>query len=239
MSAGQYSIPFSRSRADAIYTDAMARMYGLVALGVTITAGAIWFGDMINIADLIFGYGFIGMIVSFGIAFGTLWVAGSTVRAGHVALGTGLYLVFTALMGLFISYIITVFTTTSIAAAFVSTAALFGAMCLIGMTTKRDISKFGPILFIGLFAAIIVSLINMVLLQSSGLYILINIVLIPIFLGLTIWETKQMKDITQEAAMRGDEKVATQAAVIGSIGLYLNALNLFLIILNLFGGRRG
>ena len=238
MSAGQFSIPFSQDRANAIYTDAMARMYGLVALGVVVTSIGIWVGDMIGAADLIFGFGFIGIIVAFAIMFGTLMLASSRVRAGSIGLGTALYLVFTGMEGLFISYIISVYSTTSIATAFVSTAALFGAMCLIGMTTKRDLSKLGPILFIGLFAAIIISMVNMLLLQSSGLYVLINIALIPIFLGLTIWETKQMKDIAQQAAMSGDEKAATQAAVIGSIGLYLNALNLFLIILRLFGGSR-
>ena len=71
--------------------------------------------------------------------------------------------------------------------------------------------------------------------QSSGLFLLINIVLLPLFLLLTVWETKQMKELAQEAAIRGDEKAATQVAVIGSIGLYVNVLNLFIIILNLLG----
>ena len=67
------------------------------------------------------------------------------------------------------------------------------------------------------------------------LFLLINIILLPIFLALTVWETKQMKELAQEAAIAGDEKAAAQMAVIGSIGLYLNALNIFIIILNLLG----
>ena len=90
-------------------------------------------------------------------------------------------------------------------------------------------------LMIGLIGVIVVSLINMLLLQSGMLFLLINIVLLPIFLALTVWETKQMKELAQEAAIAGDEKAAAQMAVIGSIGLYLNALNIFIIILNLLG----
>lgn len=75
----------------------------------------------------------------------------------------------------------------------------------------------------------------MILIQSSGLFLLINILLLPLFLALTVWETKQVKDLTQQAALRGDDGAATQVAVIGSIGLYVNVLNIFLIILNLLG----
>ena len=103
------------------------------------------------------------------------------------------------------------------------------------MTTKKDLTKLGPMLMIGLIGAIVVSLVNVLLIRSEGLFLLINIVLLPIFLALTVWETKQMKELAQEAAMAGDEKAATQVAVIGSIGLYLNAMNLFIIILNLLG----
>ena len=75
----------------------------------------------------------------------------------------------------------------------------------------------------------------MLLINSTGLFLLINILLLPLFLALTVWETKQMKELAQEAATRGDEKGAMQVAVLGSIGLYLNVLNIFLIILNLLG----
>ena len=119
--------------------------------------------------------------------------------------------------------------------AFLLTAGLFVTMCVVGMTTKKDLTKLGPMLMIGLIGAIVVSLVNVLLIRSEGLFLLINIVLLPIFLALTVWETKQMKELAQEAAMDGDEKAATQVAVIGSIGLYLNAMNLFIIILNLLG----
>ena len=235
MTAHQYSVPFGRDRANAIYTDAMSRMYGLVALGIVTTAAAIWIGDMLGVGAIIFGFGWIGMIAMFGIVFGTLYAANAVVSRGNIGLGTALYLAFTGMAGLFISPILIRFTNEQIGIAFLLTAGLFVAMSAIGMTTKKDISKLGPMLLIGLVGIVIVSLVNMLLIQSSGLFLLINILLLPLFLALTVWETKQMKDLAQQAAIDGDQHAATQVAVIGSIGLYLNVLNIFLIVLNSVG----
>ena len=236
MAAEQYyGIPFNRTRANAIYTDAMSRMYGLVALGVITTGAAIWIGDLTGVSVVVLSLGWIGWLLMIGIMFGTLMGANAVVAKGNTALGTVLYLAFTGIEGLFLSPILISFTGETIGVAFLLTGGLFVAMSAIGMTTKRDLSKWGPMLLIGLVGLIIISLINMLLIQSSGLFLLINILLLPLFLALTVWETKQMKELAQEAAMRGDEKAATQVAVIGSIGLYLNVLNIFLIILNLLG----
>ena len=235
MASIQYSIPSSRDRANAIYTDAMARMYGLVALGIVTTGAAIWVGDAAGVGDVIFALGWIGMLLFFGIILGTLYAAGAVVRRGNIALGIVLYLVFTGMWGLLLSPILTTYTSETIGVAFLLTAGLFVAMSVVGMTTKKDLSKLGPMLMMGLIGVIIVSLVNVLLLRSDVLFLLINIVLLPLFLALTVWETKQMKELAQEAATDGDEKTATQVAVIGSIGLYLNALTLFIIILNLLG----
>ena len=230
-----FSIPFSRDRANAIYTDAMSRMYGLVALGVITTGATIWIGDMTGVGDVFFSLGWIGWLLMIGIMFGTLMAANAVVAKGNTALGTVLYLAFTGIGGLFLSPILQQFTGEMIGMAFLLTGGLFVAMSAVGMTTKRDLSKLGPMLLIGLVGLIVISLINMLLIGSSGLFLLINILLLPLFLALTVWETKQMKELAQEAAMHGDEKGAMQVAVLGSIGLYLNVLNIFLIILNLLG----
>ena len=158
--------------------------------------------------------------------------------AGRTELGTVVYLGFTGFWGLFLSPILLEYTTDSIALAFVLAGGLFVAMSAIGMTTKKDISGWGPILIMALLGAIVISLVNVFLLGSGLLGLLIQIALLVIFLGLTVWETKKMKELAQEAAVRGDAKAAAQVAIIGSIGLYLNLINLFLIILRLFGSRR-
>ncbi|MXY21751.1 MAG: Bax inhibitor-1/YccA family protein [Dehalococcoidia bacterium] len=235
MSTEQYSVYVAQDRVNAIFTDAMGRMYGLVALGIVTTGAAIWVGDMLGVGNVIFSFGWIGMLVMFGIMFGTLMGANAVVSRGNTGLGTVLYLGFTGLAGFFLSPILMRFTTGTIGMAFILTAGMFVAMSVVGMTTKRDLSKLGPMLIFGLIGVVIVSLINILLLGSGLLFLLINIVLLPIFLGLTVWETKQMKELAQDAAMRGDARVANQVAVIGSIGLYLNALNIFIILLNLLG----
>ena len=235
MASIQYSIPSSRDRADAIYTDAMARMYGLVALGIVVTGAAIWVGDAARVGDVIFSLGWIGMLLFFGIIFGTLYAANAVVQRGNIALGIVLYLGFATLWGLFLSPILTRFTSETIGFAFLLTAGLFVAMTIVGMTTKKDLTRLGPMLMIGLIGVIVVSFVNVLLIRSDALFLLINIVLLPLFLALTVWETKQMKELAKEAATAGDEKAATQVAVIGSIGLYLNALSLFIILLNILG----
>lgn len=235
MSTEQYSIYVAQDRVNAIFTDAMARMYGLVALGIVTTGAAIWVGDMLGVGNVIFSIGWIGMLLMLGIMFGVLMGANIAAAKGNTGLGTVLYLAFTGLEGFFLSPILMTFTTGTIGIAFVLTAGMFIAMSVVGMTTKRDLTKLGPMLFIALIGVVVVSLINMLLLQSGMLFLLINIVLLPIFLGLTVWQTKQMKELAQDAAMRGDAQSANQFAVIGSIGLYLNALNIFIILLNLLG----
>ena len=115
MSTIQYSIPSSQDRANAIYTDAMARMYGLVALGIVVTAAAIWLGHAAGVGDVIFALGWIGMLLFFGIVFGTIYAAGAVVRKGNIALGVVLYMAFTALWGLFLSPILVTYTTDTIA----------------------------------------------------------------------------------------------------------------------------
>ena len=239
MATQQYTISYGRDRANAIYTDAITRMFGLVALGVVTTAAAIWIGDLVGIGEVIFGFGWIGMLASIAVIFGTLIGASRAVQSGNLALGTVLYLAFTAFEGLFLSPILIAFTAKSIGVAFLLTGGLFVAMSLIGLTTKRDLSRLGPMLMFGLIGMIVISMVNVLLIQSSGLFLLINLLLLPLFLALTVWETRQMKQLAQQAAMQGDERAASQVAVMGSIGLYLNVLNTFLIILNLLGFASG
>ncbi len=231
----QYSIGFGRERANEIYTGAMARMYGLVALGIITTGAGIWVGDRIGLGDVILNIGWLGFLVGFGLIFGMLMAANGLAMKGRTGPATAVYLAFTAMEGLFLSWIVSRYTTETIAVAFLLTAGLFVGMSAIGMITKRDISRWGPMLIIGIVGLIVISLVNVFLLQSSMLFLLINIVLLPLFLALTVWQTKQMKVLALQAAEQGNYEAATQVAVMGSIGLYVNFLNIFMIILSLLG----
>ncbi|MXY98333.1 MAG: Bax inhibitor-1/YccA family protein [Gemmatimonadetes bacterium] len=236
MSTQEYfGVPINRPQANAIYTDAMSRMYGLVALGVITTGATIWIGDRIGASTVIFSFGWIGWLLMFGVLFLTLNAASAVAARGNTGLGTVLYFAFAGMWGLFLSPILVRYTSDTIGVAFLLTGGLFVAMSAIGMTTKKDLSKLGPMLLYGAIGLIIISIVNVIVLQSSGLFLLINILLLPVFLGLIVWATKEMKELAQEAAMRGDEKAATQVAVMGSIFLYTNVINLFITILSLLG----
>ncbi len=235
MLRNQYSVGLGRERANDIYTGAMSRMYGLVALGIITTGAAMWVGDRIGLGAVILNIGWLGYLLGFGLIFATLMAANGLAVKGHSGPATGVYLLFTAMEGFFLSWILSAFTNERIGVAFLLTAALFVGMSAVGMTIKRDLSRLGPMLIFGLLGLIGVSLVNLLLLQSSMLFLLINLLLLPLFLALTVWQTRQMKALALEAAEQGNYQAATQVAVIGSIGLYVNFLNIFMIILNLMG----
>ena len=141
---------------------------------------------------------------------------------------------FAALMGLSLSSIFLVYTGTSIAKVFFITAATFGAMSLYGYTTKRDLSGFGSFLFMGLIGIIIASVVN-IFLASSALSFGISIIGVLLFVGLTAYDTQNIK--LSYSASYGSEVLA-KSAIMGALKLYLDFINLFLMLLRLVGNQR-
>jgi FtsH-binding integral membrane protein len=141
---------------------------------------------------------------------------------------------FAALMGLSLSSIFLVYTGTSIARVFFITAATFGAMSLYGYTTKRDLTGFGSFLFMGLIGIIIASIVNFFL-ASSALGFAISAIGVLIFVGLTAYDTQKIKEMYY---VGDDGTVAGRKAIMGALTLYLDFVNLFLMLLRLFGDRR-
>ena len=230
---------YSQQSADAIFTGAMTRLYGWVALGVVTTGAVAWISHQAGaLESIIDNFGMIGYFVVLGV-----WIAfifGLSFLAHRVppAVAGGAYLVFTAITGLMISTIFWEYTGDTIILAFALTTGVFAVMSVIGYTTKRDLSGLGTICMIGLFGVIIASVIN-IFIGSNGLSWIITLVFLPILLGLTVYQTKEVKEMAQEAAARGDERAANQIAIMGAVGLYVVFLNIFLIllrILDIFGG---
>ena len=230
---------YSQEAADSIFTGAMTRLYGWVALGVVTTGAVAWISHQAGaLESIIENFGMIGYLVVLGV-----WIAfifGLSFLAHRVppAVAGGAYLVFTAITGLMISTIFWEYTGDTIILAFALTTGVFAVMSAIGYTTKRDLSGLGTMCMIGLFGVIIASVIN-IFIGSNGLSWIITLVFLPILLGLVVYQTKQVKELAQEAAMRGDERAASQIAIMGAVGLYVVFLNIFLIllrILDFFGG---
>lgn len=140
---------------------------------------------------------------------------------------------FAAVMGLSLASVFLVFTGTSIARTFFITATMFGAMSLYGYTTKRDLSQFGSFLMMGLIGVVIASIVN-IFLGSSALQFAISVIGVVVFVGLTAWDTQNIK---QQYAENFDQESQQKLAVFGALSLYLNFVNLFQLLLSLTGQR--
>lgn len=140
---------------------------------------------------------------------------------------------FAALMGLSLSSIFLVYTGNSIARVFFITAASFGALSLYGYTTQKDLSGWGSFLFMGLIGIIIASIVNLFI-GSTAIQFAVSVIGVLVFAGLTAYDTQQIKEMYYE----GDSQlVAGRKAIMGSLRLYLDFINLFIMLLSLFGNR--
>lgn len=145
-----------------------------------------------------------------------------------------LFFLYAALVGISLSTIFHLYTQSSITRVFFISAAAFGALSLWGYTTQRNLSGFGVFLFMGLIGILIASLVNLFL-RSSGLDWMISIIGVGVFAGLTAYDNQRIKLMYNA----GDSEISTgRKAVMGALSLYLNFINLFMMLLRLMGGRR-
>jgi FtsH-binding integral membrane protein len=143
------------------------------------------------------------------------------------------YFAFTAIMGLSLATVFFVYRIGSIGQVFLMTAAAFGAMSLWGYTTKRDLTGMGTFLIMGLVGLMIASIVNLFL-ASSALQFAISVIGVLVFAGLTAWDTQRLKESYYDHMDAGE---LTKAAVDGAFSLYLNFVNMFQLLLSLFGQR--
>jgi hypothetical protein len=141
---------------------------------------------------------------------------------------------FAAVMGASLSVIFLAYTAASIAQIFFITAAAFGALSLWGYTTKRDLSGWGSFLIMGVVGIVIAAIVNLFL-QSSALQFAISVIGVLVFAGLTAYDTQQIKD--NYYAVMGDAVAMTKGAIMGALNLYLDFINMFISLLQLFGSR--
>lgn len=145
-----------------------------------------------------------------------------------------LFFVYAALLGVSLATIFMAYTATSISRVFFISAAAFGALSLYGYTTQRDLSGMGSFMFMGLIGIIIASLVNLFL-KSSGLDWAISLIGVVVFAGLTAWDTQKIKSMYDG---NDDSQSTGRKAVMGALSLYLDFINLFLMLLRLAGDRR-
>ena len=210
----------------------MLRVYNYMAGGLAVTgvvaygSAASGFYQSIAGTPLIWVVMLAPLAFVFALSFGI-----ERMSAGTAAI---LFVVYAAVMGVSLGGIFLVFTGASIARVFFITAATYGAMSLYGYTTRADLSKFGAFLFMGLIGIVIASLVNLFV-RSDGFQFVISIVGVIVFVGLTAYDTQRIKEMYLES---DSEEIAGKKAIIGALALYLDFINLFLLLLQLFGQRR-
>ncbi len=210
----------------------MTRVYMRMTLGLVVTALVSLWGAT---GEFLYYYVnhswlmWVLIIAEFGIVLGV----GSKIQTMNTTLASGLFYLFAVVNGLLLSPIFVVYTGASIAKTFFITAGTFGAMSVYGYFTSNDLSRIGSYLIMALFGLIIASVVN-IFLHSSGLDWVISIVGVLIFVGLTAWDTQQIKQMAQYA--QGDN--ISRLATLGALNLYLDFINLFLYLLRFFGNSR-
>jgi uncharacterized protein len=199
----------------AVVTDASGAITGFTPLGQFLFGGMFMWVLMLAPLALVF-------FISFRI---------QSLDAGTARL---LFFTYAALLGISLATIFIAYTIGSIARVFFISAAAFGALSLYGYTTKRNLSAIGSFLVMGLFGVILAMLVNLFL-KSSALDFAISVVGVLVFAGLTAWDTQKIKEMYNAS---DDDQSAGRKAVMGALSLYLDFINLFLMLLRLFGSRR-
>ena len=146
-----------------------------------------------------------------------------------------LFVLYSAVTGISLSYILLVYTSSSVIGCFVSASILFAVMAIAGYTTEIDLTKFGSILMMALVGIIIASLVNMFL-RSSQLDYIISFIGVALFIGLTAYDMQRLKRIA--AGIEYGDASANKMVIMGALTLYLDFINLFLMLLRLFGNRK-
>jgi FtsH-binding integral membrane protein len=215
----------------------MIRVYNYMAVGVALTGVAAWVVYQLALSNPAFRQALFGSPLYLVLLFAPLaLVFFLSFRIDHLQAGTAraLFFFYAALLGVSLAPIFMAYTHNSIANVFFISAASFGALSLWGYTTRRDLSAFGAFLIMGLFGIIIASLVNLFL-QSGAMSFVISVVGVLVFAGLTAWDTQRIKEMYDPM---DDGTIGGRKAVMGALTLYLDFINLFLMLLRLFGDRR-
>lgn len=209
-------------------------VYAWMAAGLALTAVVAWW---VSTQPQLLTSIFKGpaLLILFIAEIGLVIAISSAINKISAGVATALFLLYSALNGLTLSVIFLVYTQGSLASTFIVSAGMFGAMSLYGMTTKRDLTQLGSLLFMALIGLIIASVVNMFW-ANSTLYWIVTYAGVFIFVGLTAYDTQKLRMI---AFQTGDNPaLASRLAISGSLMLYLDFINLFLFLLRIMGKRR-
>lgn len=216
----------------------MLKVYNYMTIGLLITAGVSYLLANSSLGLIFFSLetgqpnllGWIAILAPFVLIF----MMGSAVSSGNSTTAFTLFVVYSALFGISLTTIFWVYTGISILRVFLITAGMFAGMSLYGYTTKRDLTKFGSFMMMGLIGIIIAAIVN-IFLKSPALYLTTSVLGVVIFVGLTAWDTWKIRQIYDS---NDSDNVIASKAIYGALMLYMDFINLFLYLLRFIGDRR-
>jgi len=211
----------------------MMKVYNYMTSGLAISGLVAWgFSKSPALMGAIYGTGLQWIVMLAPLGF--IFFLGARLQKMSLSAAQMTFWAFSAVMGISLSYIFVVYTGMSIARVFFITCGTFAGMSIYGYTTKRDLTKLGSFLIMGLIGIIIASIVN-IFMQSSAMHFVISAIGVLVFVGLTAYDTQRIKSTYHQVA---GTNFAQKAAIMGALTLYLDFINLFVMLMQFFGQRR-
>jgi len=212
-------------------------VYNWMAIGLALTGFVAYYAaHNKTLIQLIYGNP-MSVIILLVAELGLVFYLSARIQRLEASTATGLFMLYAALNGATLSFIFLVYSSTSIASTFFICAATFVACSIYGMTAQRDLTSVGSFMMMGLIGIIIASLVNMFL-KSSAMAMIISYIGVFVFVGLTAYDTQKLKHMALTQPDGLDAGVVRKGAILGALTLYLDFINLFLMLLRIFGNSR-
>jgi FtsH-binding integral membrane protein len=226
-----------KTRAEVLVSDYVRSVYNWMGIGLALTGfTAYYVSNSESLLRLVFGNPFLLMVLILA-ELGLVFAIAGMVNRMSAGTATALFVIYSTLNGVTLSSIFLVYARASIVSTFFICAATFIACSLYGWTTKKDLTSLGGFMMMGLIGIVIASLVNMFV-RSSSMSMIISYIGVFVFVGLTAYDTQKIKNMAMTQPANLDGGVIRKGAILGALSLYLDFINLFLMILNIFGQRR-
>lgn len=231
------AVPLRQTYAEVQVSGFIRSVYNWMAVGLGLT-GLIAYAvaNSETMASLIFG----NPVLFYGLIIGELMLVffiSARVNKIRSSTATALFVLYAALNGVTLSFIFLVFAKATIASTFFICAATFVASSIYGMATKKDLTSVGGFMIMGLFGIIIASVVN-IFIKSSAMSMIISYIGVLVFVGLTAYDTQKLKTMAMTQPEGLEAGVIRKGAILGALSLYLDFINLFLMLLHILGGNR-
>jgi FtsH-binding integral membrane protein len=231
------NVSISRQRTELLVNDYVRSVYNWMCIGLALTGlMAFYVSSSESLLRLIFGNRIIFFVLLF-VELGLVFSISGLVNRMSAGAAISLFVIYSALNGVTLSFIFLAYARASIVSTFFICSATFLACSIYGWTTKRDLTSWGGFLVMGLIGVIIASVVNLFI-RSTAMTMILSYIGVMVFVGLTAYDTQKLKNMALTQPTGLEAGVIRKAAILGALSLYLDFINLFLMLLRIFGQSR-